>query len=227
MKSILSDLKGIEGSIGTEKVAESESFIKSCSLSFTIQELIGQYSILETYFMEENIKKAIQMDTLLGGSQTSSVVDDVFFIIKKCIKRCLYSDNVDGCCAMFNNCSTALDSIYKDYFYSQLRSGFSNQFIDLVQAYSVQIQRRFQQTDQQTEKEKLFLTALNNVEESIEFIVALKKIFEEDISKLFINESKQSRDKLNVIWFGIIMIHIYRWVSRPSKVVVLFASTIR
>lgn len=86
MKSILSDLDGVEGKIKNEKLAESDIFIKNCNLSFTIQELIGQYSILENYFMEENIKKAIQMDTLIDGSKTSSVVDDVFFIIKKCIK---------------------------------------------------------------------------------------------------------------------------------------------
>lgn len=86
MKSIFSDLNGVEGNIQNEKLAESDIFIKNCNLSFTIQELIGQYSILENYFMEENIKKAIQMDTFISGSKTSSVVDDVFFIIKKCIK---------------------------------------------------------------------------------------------------------------------------------------------
>ena len=69
-----------------KKIEEAELFIKSCNLSFTIQELIGQYSILENYFMTENINKAIQMDTIISGNQTSSVVDDVFFIIKKCIK---------------------------------------------------------------------------------------------------------------------------------------------
>lgn len=86
MKSILSDLRGIEGNIQNDKLAEIDIFIKNCNLSFIIQELVGQYSILENYFMEENIKKAIQMDTLIIDSKTSSVVDDVFFIIKKCIK---------------------------------------------------------------------------------------------------------------------------------------------
>ena len=36
--------------------------------------------------MNENIDKAIQMDVCPKESLVSSVVDDVFFIIKKCIK---------------------------------------------------------------------------------------------------------------------------------------------
>lgn len=180
-----------------KKIEEAESFIKNCNLNFHIQELIGQYSILENYFMNENINKAIQMDTIMNESQTSSVVDEVFFILKKCIKRCLFSDNVDGCCAMFNNCTSVLDSSYREYFHSQLKNGFINRFTDFAQAYSA-IQRRFHQNEQQLEKEKIkFIVALNNIEESIEFITELKKSFEEDISKLFGNESKSSKEKLN------------------------------
>jgi len=53
---------------------------------------------------------------------------------------------------MFNNCSSALDSIYKDFFYNKLKAGYSSGF-DLSQAYTA-IQRRFQHTDQ-NEKQKL------------------------------------------------------------------------
>ena len=106
------------------------------------------------------------------------------------------SDSVDGCCAMFNNCSTALESIYKDYFYSKLKLGYPSGF-DLTQAYTA-IKRGFQTTEQ-IEKQKLnFLITLNNIEQSIECITLIKKSFEEYISKLFIQESQSSKDKLNV-----------------------------
>jgi hypothetical protein len=65
---------------------EVEKIIQNSNLNCCIQELVGQYSILENYFMVENIYKAIQMETILNNSKTSSVVDDVFFIIKKCLK---------------------------------------------------------------------------------------------------------------------------------------------
>jgi hypothetical protein len=69
------------------QIREAERIISDCQLNRSLQELIGHYSMLENYFMIENINKAIQMDSVISsGSKTSSVVDDVFFIIKKCLK---------------------------------------------------------------------------------------------------------------------------------------------
>lgn len=62
---------------------------------------------------------------------------------------------------MFNNCSSVLETTYKDFFHAQLKVGFTNTFTDLAQAYTA-IQRRFQSSDNQTEKEKLkFLVSIN------------------------------------------------------------------
>jgi hypothetical protein len=69
-----------------KQLNEFRKFLNSTGLQCNIQELIGQYSVLENYFMTENINKAIQMDAINRNSLTSSVVDDTFFIIKKCIK---------------------------------------------------------------------------------------------------------------------------------------------
>ena len=46
------------------------------------------------------------MDYCEGGESeavTSSMVDDVFFIIQKSVKRALSSSSVDGVCAMLNH----------------------------------------------------------------------------------------------------------------------------
>ena len=67
-------------------INEVQNFINQCNLRCAVQELIGQYSTLENYFMVENIFKAIQIDQIRRDSLTSSVVDDAFFIIKKCVK---------------------------------------------------------------------------------------------------------------------------------------------
>lgn len=77
----------LEQRVANDKViSDFQKFINSTPLQINIQEIIGQYSVLENYFMTENINKAIQMDTVNRNSLTSSVVDDTFFIIKKCIK---------------------------------------------------------------------------------------------------------------------------------------------
>lgn len=72
--------------ITNKNILEFKKFMNSTQLQISIQEIISHYSALENYFMTENINKAIQMDTVNRNSLTSSVVDDTFFIIKKCIK---------------------------------------------------------------------------------------------------------------------------------------------
>ena len=93
-KRILSDIEtsfptkdSIEASESLVKQkSHIESFLNNCQLTCSIQELIGQYTIFEDYFMIENINKAISMDTTPTDSLTSSIVDDVFFILKKCVR---------------------------------------------------------------------------------------------------------------------------------------------
>ena len=88
-KSIMSDYKIVqnqEPDFISKKSKQVQTFINSCDLQCAIQELIGQYSLFENFFMTENINKAIQMDTITKDRLTSSVVDDVFYIIENCIK---------------------------------------------------------------------------------------------------------------------------------------------
>ena len=51
-----------------------------------MQELIGSYIMMEEYFMREMVLKAVSMDMSEEGSLTSSMVDDAFFIVKKCVR---------------------------------------------------------------------------------------------------------------------------------------------
>lgn len=60
------------------------------------------------------------MDTFEKGQLTSSMVDDCFYIVKKCISRALSSANIDCLCAMINHANSALES---DFRCSRRRSG--------------------------------------------------------------------------------------------------------
>lgn len=51
-----------------------------------MQLLISDYLLLERYYMEQSIKKAITMDTCDNDALVSTMVDDIFFIVKKCIR---------------------------------------------------------------------------------------------------------------------------------------------
>lgn len=68
-----------------------------------MQELLGDYLHLERYYMQQSVNKAVSMDTLDPSSQTSSMVDDVFFIVRKCIRYVFFfCYNEDNKCN-FNN----------------------------------------------------------------------------------------------------------------------------
>lgn len=83
---------------------------------------------------------------------------------------------------MFNNCSTALESIYKDFFYAKLKAGYLDGF-DITQAYTA-FKSRFQNAEQQERQKVNFLITLNNIDESIECLSTIKKLFEVNLKNL-------------------------------------------
>ena len=140
-----------------------------------MQELIGSYIMMEEYFMKEMVVKvttscqtvrkistfvfiqAVDMDTSDDSSLTSSMVDDAFFIVKKCVRRALSSSSVDGVCAMLNHANSVLEEHFREVLYSKLRVGFPSGF-DITQAYNL-VQSSFQQgklqySDVETQKAK-------------------------------------------------------------------------
>ncbi|CAH1779240.1 unnamed protein product [Owenia fusiformis] len=180
------------------KLEDVEKFMSSTELSRLLQELLGAYIMMEEYFMREMLTKAVNMDTAEPGSQTSSMVDDTFFIVKKCVRRAMSSSSIDGVCAMLNHTCTLLEQDYREVLYGRLRAGFPSGF-DFQQAYNL-VQTSFQQgklQGQDNEKQKsLFLTSLNNAEVSSEFIQTLKKSLEEEASRLYAGSTEHVLAKL-------------------------------
>lgn len=64
------------------------------------------------------------LDTYEKGQLTSSMVDDVFYIVKKCIGRALSSSNIDCLCAMINLATRELEADFRDVLCNKLRMGF-------------------------------------------------------------------------------------------------------
>lgn len=66
-----------------------ETMLRCSGLCHSMQALLGNYLQLEHYFMAESLRKAVSLDQLedsLQIQQTTSMVDDVFFIVRKCIR---------------------------------------------------------------------------------------------------------------------------------------------
>ncbi|KAL3280546.1 hypothetical protein HHI36_003778 [Cryptolaemus montrouzieri] len=139
-------------------------------------ELLSHYLRLEQYFMEESINKAVAMDSVDSSQQTSSMVDDTFFIVRKCIRRSISSGNLDGICAIINTACRVLENDFCDVLRSKLRQGYPSGYLDLTQAYNVlqsSIQQGRLQSGDTEQSRTAFIVALNNADSCIEYVDAL------------------------------------------------------
>ncbi|XP_037085563.1 conserved oligomeric Golgi complex subunit 4-like [Pollicipes pollicipes] len=199
-RRVMSDIEvGFFDNERAEKAAKLESIIKGSELSRCMQELVGHYISLESYYLTECISKAVKLDTIEEGSLTSSMIDDVFFIIKKCIRRALSGGSVDGTCAMINIASTLLETEFSAVLERYLRQGFPSGYLDLSQAYSA-LQTSLQQgklhaADTDAQKTQ-FLTALNNARASQEYVASLCATLRQEATAQLGGASAHERDKL-------------------------------
>lgn len=135
--------------------------------------------------MEESVLKAIGLDVHDSGQLSSSMVDDVFFILRKSIRRSLTSMSVNGTCAVINNAAACLDHDFVNALKSHLQQGYPSGYIDLAQAYSA-IQNSLQQGkihSSDNEKARVnFLVYLNNADISTEYIDTLWRTMEQEIA---------------------------------------------
>ncbi|XP_033839135.1 conserved oligomeric Golgi complex subunit 4 [Periophthalmus magnuspinnatus] len=196
-RRILADFEvGDIQSITKEHQQNAEKLLKHCQLSRTMQELIGYYIPMEEYYMRESVNKAVTMDTYEKGQLTSSMVDDCFYIVKKCISRALSSSSIDCLCAMINHANSVLESDFREVLYNKLRQGFPATTLQDIQRGVSSAVSLMQSSLQQgkfntlgiesTENAKTaFLVTLNNVEVCSENISTLKRNLENDCAKLF------------------------------------------
>ncbi|XP_036819965.1 conserved oligomeric Golgi complex subunit 4 isoform X1 [Oncorhynchus mykiss] len=173
-----------------------EKLLKHCMLGQLMQELIGYYIPMEEYYMRETVSKAVAMDTYEKGQLTSSMVDDCFYIVKKCISRALSSSSIDCLCAMINHSTSVLESDFREVLYNKLRQGFPATTLQDIQRGVSSAVSLMQSSLQQGKFNNLgidsaevakaaFLVTLNNVEVCSENITTLKRNLESDCSKLF------------------------------------------
>jgi len=205
-----------EGSDSTStKMQQLDDLIKNCQLNLIIQELNGLYVLLEEYFLKESCLKAIQLDDVDSlGSLTSSILDDVFFIVKKCITRASSGGSLDVLCAVINHSALILDTSFCDAINEKIKYGYPNTggisgaaaALDLSQAYNVIQAGRYLQTTSDIEKAKLlFLIALNNLDSACYYVKTLNNNTIEQVNKSAnLMSGKQNREKLDSCLFDLL-----------------------
>ncbi|KAK9878442.1 hypothetical protein WA026_022082 [Henosepilachna vigintioctopunctata] len=177
-RKVLADIDvGIPDVKNRDDAMNSFSNSMKCSeLAQLKHELLSHYLRLEQYFMEESINKAVAMDFVDSAQQTSSMVDDTFFIVKKCIRRSISTGNLDGICAIINTACGVLENDFCDVLRSKLKQGYPSGYLDLTQAYNVlqsSIQQGRLQSGDTEQSRTAFIVALNNADSCTEYVDAL------------------------------------------------------
>ena len=62
----------------------------------------------EEFYLEQNVAKAIRIDEFSGDALTTSLVDDVFFILQKVGQRSLTTASVQCVCAVLTQLNSLL-----------------------------------------------------------------------------------------------------------------------
>ena len=100
--------------------------LRVSGLSSKLEEVIDHYLVIEEFFLRRSVDKAMKIDEYDPGNQTSSCVDDVFYILKKTISRAVFTSNVDCLAAMINFIQRTLEMDYLTVFQKSIASVFSN-----------------------------------------------------------------------------------------------------
>lgn len=128
-KSTESKEKGTESPVvvsnTTIKKKPADGLLHVSELNRKMQELVGQYILLEEYYMSESVYKAVKMDEPIEDSLTSSIVDHVFFVFQQCTHRALLSTNVNAICAIVNILVNVLTKDYLDVLQRSIQDQIS------------------------------------------------------------------------------------------------------
>ncbi|UYV63980.1 hypothetical protein LAZ67_2006240, partial [Cordylochernes scorpioides] len=172
--------------------------LNNSQLSHSMQEFLGLYILMEEYFLRESIHKAIQMDVVEDKSLTSTMLDDVFFIIKKCLRRSLNSASVDGVCAMLNHTCNFLQSVFCEALNEKLLqiappSGFLD--LSVLHSSSTTLDHGLYLCYRMNHPpcHVLSQVVLNNAEVACEYVETLSRALEIDSNQNKCKESKSTR----------------------------------
>ncbi|KAG0371338.1 Golgi transport complex subunit 4 [Mortierella sp. AD032] len=186
-KSEVEQLKGDhagESLLEKQKDLHNDSgLLRVSGLSRKVEEVIDQYLVIEEFFLRRSVDRAMKIDEYDPGNQTSSCVDDVFYILKKTISRAVYTSNVDCLAAMINFIKNTLEIDYISVFQRNMSSVFSNG--DTRDA-------RFQ-----------YMILLNNVNISIDYLEKLTVEIEQECVSTIASLSEHSLAKAKVVLSGL------------------------
>ncbi|PQQ16053.1 conserved oligomeric Golgi complex subunit 4-like [Prunus yedoensis var. nudiflora] len=168
---MVSKIKGLTN-VDPDLGPRATKAFRSGSFSKVVQEITGFYVILEGFFMVENVRKAIRIDEHVPDSLTTSMVDDVFYVLQSCLRRAISTLNISSVIAALSGVSSLLSNEYHEALQQKMREPNLGAKLFLggvgVQNTGTEI-----------------ATVLNNLDVSSEYVLKLKHEIEEQCLEVF------------------------------------------
>ncbi|KAK9765139.1 Golgi transport complex subunit 4, variant 2 [Basidiobolus ranarum] len=122
---------------------DEHGLLRTSELAALVQELTGDCIAMESFYLTRSVERAIKMDEYENGNHTSSSVDDVFYLLKKCCNRALSTYDVECLKAMITVINEVLVHNYIGVFQKRLSGSISTEARDENIIYMVYRARIF------------------------------------------------------------------------------------
>ncbi|OVA04695.1 Exocyst complex component Sec6 [Macleaya cordata] len=178
---MVSKIRGLR-SVDPELGPRATKAFKSGSFSKVVQEITSFYVILEEFFMVENVRKAIKIDEHVPDSLTTSMVDDVFYVLQSCCRRAISTSSMNSVLAILSGAMNLLSNEYQEALQQKMREPNLGAKLFLggvgVQKTGTEI-----------------ATVLNNMDVSSEYVLKLRHEIEEQCAEVFPAPADRERVK--------------------------------
>ncbi|CAG8495188.1 1950_t:CDS:10 [Paraglomus brasilianum] len=103
-----------------------DGLFNSSGLCKQLRELMEDYLLIEVFYLRRSMKKAMAIDEYDESHRTSSCVDDVFFVINRCIQRAIMTSDVDVISSFANSVNHYLETDYTSVIHKRLSTLFTS-----------------------------------------------------------------------------------------------------
>ncbi|KAJ3071866.1 Golgi transport complex subunit 4 [Podochytrium sp. JEL0797] len=156
---------------------EGVAFNPNSGLSRRVMELMSNFATLQEFFLKKSIEKAIKLDEYETGSQISSCVGDVFYIVRTSMLRTLSTCDSLTICTVLESVGRILETEYVSVFQKRLAAGNMGAL-------------------ETKENKTSALIALNNLDTSCDYIQTLVKEINAEIDRSFAQASAAELDRM-------------------------------
>eukprot|EP00879_Flechtneria_rotunda_P019660 GHRR01020657.1.p1 GENE.GHRR01020657.1~~GHRR01020657.1.p1 ORF type:complete len:653 (+),score=242.69 GHRR01020657.1:85-2043(+) len=188
---------GIDPSIAVlqQHLGQAEAKLRAGPFAVGVRELLGHYMSLEELYLDNTTDMAIRIDEVVSGSLTSSMVDDVLFILKKCGSRALVTHSIHCVCAVLGQLNDLLANKFKGALAARLAGGPSKllsaapALLGVGDAAGLAADGSAGAGSSSIEH----ATAINNIDIAAEYIQKLRQELEGYSERLFTSVADQDR----------------------------------